>query len=344
MTTTTRPATDEALRALFAPRAITVLGASDDPGKIGGRPLAFLLREGNRGRLFPVNPSRATVQGLPAFPSLDGIPEPVDLVIVVVRAERVLESLEAAAAKGVGVAVVSSSGFAEVGAAGRKVQERIRILAERTGLRVVKRVLPLLLADPGVDMVVFQIALLPGAAWIERFADDVAEAARSTPKVIAVSCPQRPVVEGFRQAGVLSFDDPSVALRSLACLAHAIARRPRWLARTTEASPPRVAPQVGECGGPAGEPQARERRRGDTEVEIPADGSFLSEWQSRRLLEPFGPGRSISIPCWWVAGARACGCSTPSSGSSPRPVRSPTGVGGRPSWTRADRRRPPASC
>ena len=106
------------LSAVFRPRAIAVVGASDDPVKIGGRPLAFLLRHGYAGRVFPVNPSRATVQGLPAFPSIGAIPEEVDLAIVVVPAERVLESLEEAAVKGVRAAIVFSSGFAEVGEPG----------------------------------------------------------------------------------------------------------------------------------------------------------------------------------------------------------------------------------
>ena len=113
------------LSAVFRPRAIAVVGASDDPVKIGGRPLAFLLRHGYAGRVFPVNPARATVQGLPAFPSIGAIPEDVDLAIVVVPAERVLESLEEAAAKGVRAAIVFSSGFAEVGDAGRVAQARL---------------------------------------------------------------------------------------------------------------------------------------------------------------------------------------------------------------------------
>ena len=125
------------LSAVFRPRAIAVVGASDDPVKIGGRPLAFLLRHGYAGRVFPVNPARATVQGLPAFPSIAAIPAPVDLAIVVVPAERVLESLEEAAAKGVRAAIVFSSGFAEVGDAGRVAQARLRELAERTGLRII---------------------------------------------------------------------------------------------------------------------------------------------------------------------------------------------------------------
>ncbi|HMB89143.1 MAG TPA: CoA-binding protein, partial [Methylomirabilota bacterium] len=125
------------LSAVFRPRAIAVVGASDDPVKIGGRPLAFLLRHGYTGRVYPVNPSRATVQGLPAFPSVAAIPGEVDLAVVVVPAERVLESLEAAAAKGIRAAIVFSSGFAEVGEAGREAQGRLRALAERTGLRII---------------------------------------------------------------------------------------------------------------------------------------------------------------------------------------------------------------
>jgi len=125
------------LSAVFRPRAIAVVGASDDPVKIGGRPLAFLLRHGYPGHVYPVNPSRATVQGLPAFPSVAAIPGEVDLAVVVVPAERVLESLEAAAAKGIRAAIVFSSGFAEVGEAGRAAQARLRALATRTGLRIV---------------------------------------------------------------------------------------------------------------------------------------------------------------------------------------------------------------
>ena len=494
------------LSAVFRPRAIAVVGASDDPVKIGGRPLAFLLRHGYAGRVYPVNPSRATVQGLPAFPSLGAIPDAVDLAVVVVPAERVEESLESAAAKGVRAAIVFSSGFAEVGEAGRAAQARLRALAARTGLRIIgpncqgfahlpsrlvatfaspfldaalatgpiamvsqsgamagmlyemaraaglglnywvstgneadvqaaeilaevvedpdtrvactyledvkdagrlrealarahrrgvpvfvlksgrsaagrraasshtgalagedavydavfadwgaircadpaellalpqaflhyraagsrvailsnsgglgvlsvdlcadlglapaeftadttailraalpdfaaaanpvdltaqmltnpgmlNRVLPALEADPGVDVIVFQIALLGAATDLGRLVADVASVARSTAKVVAVSCPQRPVVDAFRAAGVLAFEDPSVALRSLACLARTTARRPRWLARAGAAPPPPLAPPPRPAGRASG---------------------FLNEWESQRLLAPYG--------------------------------------------------------
>jgi acyl-CoA synthetase (NDP forming) len=494
------------LSAVFRPRAIAVVGASDDPVKIGGRPLAFLLRHGYAGRVFPVNPSRATVQGLPAFPSIAAIPEAVDLAVVVVPAERVLDALEEAAAKGIRAAIVFSSGFAEVGETGRAQQARLRALAERTGLRIIgpncqgfahlpsrlvatfaspfldtglatgpiamvsqsgamagmiyemaraaglglnywvstgneadvqaaeilaevvedpetrvalcyledvkdagrlrlalarahrrgvpvfvlksgrsaagrraasshtgalagedavyeaafaewgaircadptelltlpqaflryqeaghrvavvsnsgglgvlsvdlcadlglapaeftpettavlrgalpdfaaaanpvdltaqmltdpgmlMRVLPALERDPGVDAIVFQIALLGAATDLARLVADVASVARHTRKVVAVSCPQRPVVDAFRAGGVLAFEDPSVALRSLACLARATLRRPGWLERTAIAlPPPAVAPTL---------PPGR------------GSGEFLNEWESQRLLAPY---------------------------------------------------------
>jgi acyl-CoA synthetase (NDP forming) len=128
------------------------------------------------------------------------------------------------------------------------------------------RVLPALEADPGVDAIVFQIALLGAATDLGRLVGDVASVARSTAKVVAVSCPQRPVVDAFRAAGVLAFEDPSVALRSLACLARATARRPGWLARAGVAPPPPAPP-----ARPAGR----------------ASG-LLNEWESQRLLAPYG--------------------------------------------------------
>jgi acyl-CoA synthetase (NDP forming) len=130
------------------------------------------------------------------------------------------------------------------------------------------RILPALEADPGVDAIVFQIALLGAATDLGRLVSDVASVARGTRKVVAVSCPQRPVVEAFRAGGVLAFDDPSWALRSLACLARATARRARWLDRATLELPP--APAA---------PPLPAARPGTT---------FLNERESQRLLAPFG--------------------------------------------------------
>ena len=63
------------LRPLVAPRSIAVIGASDDPKRIGGRPLGYMIRAGFSGPLWPVNPRRDTVQGLPAFAGVDALPD-----------------------------------------------------------------------------------------------------------------------------------------------------------------------------------------------------------------------------------------------------------------------------
>jgi len=126
----------ETLRALVSPRSIAVIGASDDPTRIGGRPLGYMLRSGFQGPIWPVNPKREVIQGLPAFASVDALPEAPDAVIVAVPAAVVPETLEACAAKGAKAAVVFSSGFAEMGDEGRQAQDRIRSIARAGGIRV----------------------------------------------------------------------------------------------------------------------------------------------------------------------------------------------------------------
>ena len=74
---TPKPATGDAadLDALFAPRVIALVGASDDPYKIGGRPLRYMMEAGSEVRIHPVNPTRDTVQGIKAYASVSDIPE-----------------------------------------------------------------------------------------------------------------------------------------------------------------------------------------------------------------------------------------------------------------------------
>ena len=60
--TASRPQDRSRLARLLNPQSVAVIGASDDPLRIGGRPIAYMLGQGYRGRIFPVNPNRATVQ------------------------------------------------------------------------------------------------------------------------------------------------------------------------------------------------------------------------------------------------------------------------------------------
>lgn len=134
MTADTRERSD--LTALLKPASVAIVGASDDPERIGGRPLRYLIQEDFTGRIFPVNPGRQSVQGLESFPSVAAIPESVDLAIIAVAADKAIASLEECAEKGVKAAVVFSAGFAETGDAGRALQDRLSAIARASGMRI----------------------------------------------------------------------------------------------------------------------------------------------------------------------------------------------------------------
>ena len=135
MTTTTPP--QRSLAPLLQPASVAIIGASNDPARIGGRPVRYLRAAGFRGHVYPVNPRHREVQGLAAFPRIAEVPEAVDLAIVAVPAPSVVDTVEACAARGVRVAVIYSAGFAEMGAEGRRQQRRLGEIAARTGLRIV---------------------------------------------------------------------------------------------------------------------------------------------------------------------------------------------------------------
>lgn len=124
------------LSPLFNPGSIAVVGANADEEKLGGRLLFCLRARGFPGAIYPVNPRQSEIQGLKAYPSLEALPETVDLVLVIVRSELVLEILEQCAAHGARGAVVFSSGFAEAGGAHADLQAEITAFSRRTGLPV----------------------------------------------------------------------------------------------------------------------------------------------------------------------------------------------------------------
>ena len=124
------------LEALLAPRRIAVVGASSDPSRIGGRPIQYALAAGFRGKIYPVNPNRSEVQGLPAYRDLASIPGEIDLAIIAIPADGVAAQIEAAVARGAKAAVIFSAGFAESGPDGRRRQDDLRQLCLDLCIRV----------------------------------------------------------------------------------------------------------------------------------------------------------------------------------------------------------------
>jgi len=124
------------LDALFDPRSVAIIGATEDPTRIGGRPLRYLRESGFQGEIWPVNPRRDQVQGIEARSDIAEVPGTIDVAIVAVPASRTLRTVEACAERGVGAAVVFTSGFAETSAAGAAQQRRMGEIARASGMRI----------------------------------------------------------------------------------------------------------------------------------------------------------------------------------------------------------------
>ncbi len=129
-------ASAKTLKALLEPRAVAVLGASDDANKIGGIPLRYLRDYGYPGKVYAVNPTHATVQGMPAYKSVMDIEGPIDMAIMAVPARIAVETAEAAAAKGVKTLCTFTAGFSEAGEEGRRMQQRLADIARESGMRI----------------------------------------------------------------------------------------------------------------------------------------------------------------------------------------------------------------
>jgi acyl-CoA synthetase (NDP forming) len=124
------------LTPLFAPRSVAVLGASSDPTRISGRPIAYMKAQGFQGGLYPINPNRTEVQGLKAYPSVADLPETPDVAIVAVAAEIAENSITELAERGVKAVVMFTAGFAEMDEAGEAAQNRMVAVARKHGMRI----------------------------------------------------------------------------------------------------------------------------------------------------------------------------------------------------------------
>lgn len=125
-----------ALDAMVRPRSVAVIGASDDPTRIGGRPISYMTNQGFAGTILPVNPNRPTVQGLPAFASVAALPAAPDVAIVAVPGESAVQAVADLGAKGCPAAIVFTAGFAEVDEAGAAMQDRLVAAARQHGMRI----------------------------------------------------------------------------------------------------------------------------------------------------------------------------------------------------------------
>lgn len=122
------------LARLFEPRSIAIVGASASPEKPGWH-LVNMLGAFD-GAVYPVNPRETEILGHTVYPMLADIPEPVDLVALVVPPAASLQVLHDAANAGAGAAFMISGGFGETNDAGRALQDDALAICRNSGMRL----------------------------------------------------------------------------------------------------------------------------------------------------------------------------------------------------------------
>ena len=124
------------LRPAMMPRSIAIVGASDRPESFGRFVMTNVLSAGFAGEVFAVNPKHRTVDGRPCVPSLQALPQKVDLAVVVTPARHVPGVVDDAASKGIPALLVMSPGLCEQGAAARSIEQDLVRRARQANVRV----------------------------------------------------------------------------------------------------------------------------------------------------------------------------------------------------------------
>jgi acetyl coenzyme A synthetase (ADP forming)-like protein len=148
-----RIAAGAAVDHVLRPASIVVVGASRRRGKVGGELLHNLVTGGFTGALYAVNRNADEIEGVPTFPSVRDLPEPVEMAIIAVPAADVVDISRACGELGVRALVILSAGFAEVGEEGVQRQRKLMAVCRGAGMRVVgPNCLGVLNTDPAVSM------------------------------------------------------------------------------------------------------------------------------------------------------------------------------------------------
>ena len=126
-----------ALKLFFEPRGVAVIGASRQRGTIGGEIFHNLLNYGFKGPVYPINPAATVIADIQCYPTIEAVPGPVDLAVIVVPAAKVVEVAEACARKDVKALVVISAGFSETGEEGKARQAELLNVCRESGMRLI---------------------------------------------------------------------------------------------------------------------------------------------------------------------------------------------------------------
>ncbi|PLZ87202.1 bifunctional acetate--CoA ligase family protein/GNAT family N-acetyltransferase [Fischerella thermalis] len=125
------------LDAIFAPKSIAVIGASQREGSVGRTVLWNLISHPFGGTVFPVNPKHHSVLGIKTYPNIAAVPEPVDLAIVITPASTVPGVIGECVDAGVKGAIVLSAGFKEIGTTGAELEQQVLQQVRRGKMRLI---------------------------------------------------------------------------------------------------------------------------------------------------------------------------------------------------------------
>ncbi len=126
------------MEAIFNPRSVAVVGASDNPGKLGSHVMKSLTQGGYPGKIFPINPGKDEILGIKTYPSLLHVPEEVDLSIIVLPAEQVPKMIKECKEKGIHGIILITAGFKEIeDKRGEALQREITDLADQFGIKII---------------------------------------------------------------------------------------------------------------------------------------------------------------------------------------------------------------
>jgi len=127
-----------ALDAIFNPGSVAVIGASDNPGKLGSHVMKSLTQGQYPGRIYPVNPGKNEIMGIKTYPSLSQVPDTVDLSIIVLPADQVPKIIKECQERDVKGLVLITAGFKEIeDKRGESLQKEITELADQSGIKII---------------------------------------------------------------------------------------------------------------------------------------------------------------------------------------------------------------
>jgi acyl-CoA synthetase (NDP forming) len=128
----------DSFERIFNPRAVAIVGASEDPRKMGGWCLSSFIHGSYPGKVFPINPKTKEIRGIKTYAALSEVPEQIDLAIVMVPSSSVAPVLVECADRGAKGAVIISAGFREMDdPSGQILQKEIASLAQEKGIRLI---------------------------------------------------------------------------------------------------------------------------------------------------------------------------------------------------------------